>query len=461
MIERIRNLVLLLTPVALTFGIAAFSLKFVKNSKQGSVFAPQKRSTYVQTSPSSPIYRLEEPGKRYDNQSGTIYRTKFRVSKFSAKGRLYRGFGNRGTTETVKLGRAGENWDYTVVPLNDGRVAVFASLGTSPGLRDLGYSIAMFTSRGRLDRRFGERGLLTVRYSRREYRENVFTTESAVAIGRSGIALCGGFVTTSNLKPARAAIKGFGPKGEPLSGFGVGGTVHIDDLFPQADSKNTFCQHAVGGDSIVANLVTTFSKTSIATGVLRITEQGELDRTFGTNSFSELPLVPFGGKLEYPSYKKLLRDRQGRLLFVASLVGETLEYPKPYSVVFRLLPNGGLDPTFDSDGMVELPELAETLVPRSDGSLLIAGLKNMEFRKTRKFRRTEATIPVTMSVNMDGSLDRRWGRRGYRTAKKYESIPTQSITVRGRTYFAGPFVRKRFFPDYPGPPRRFFYVATR
>lgn len=101
------------------------------------------------------------------------------------------------------------------------------------------------------------------------------------------------------------------------------------------------------------------------TFLIRLTPDGRLDRTFAGGAGSVL--LPTAGNAHDT---KLAVDRQGRA-WILALEGETVK-------IVRVLPSGGLDPSFGAAGQVSLPcgvcEGAElTLRPERGGGALIWG----------------------------------------------------------------------------------------
>ena len=105
------------------------------------------------------------------------------------------------------------------------------------------------------------------------------------------------------------------------------------------------------------------------------------------------------------SHQAMVRQPDGKIL----IAGHISAYEKDYKgfVIYRLLPEGGLDPTFGTAGKQTLAVdgNATTLALQEDGKILVAGYvmygPNIDFRISR--------------LHEDGSLDDTFGRRGSRT----------------------------------------------
>lgn len=440
---------------------ASTALRQVQSSAVPALRAV-KPSVFTQATPRSPIFRLEEPGTKYNYNSGTIYRTKFRVTKFTRNGRLVRSFGRRGATKTIKVGRAGENWDYRAVPLRDGRVAVYGGLGgvDEPSVINLGYSITMFRSNGKIDRRFADGGQLVVRYPHSKSRKGAFSADTAVPLGRSGIALCGTiFHTEFGLRVG--AIRVFRKDGQPEPGFGNGGTITLDGAFVGNRFGTSACYAAQGGSSIVGAFGSFRTETPMTFNdsdnqLIRVTSRGNLDRNFGTGGRTIFPRLSFGKGSFSGEVFSMTSDRNGRFLVHNHMYDPDVD---SFAVLYRMNKNGTVDTSFSRDGVAKLPQFANVVAPQADGSVLIGGEATARKKHGSKYETYVA--PTMMSVNENGTSDRRWGRRGYKIFKNYNDPIEQFITVRGRQYFVGPARYRKGGTRYPGPRLPFFYATGR
>ncbi len=468
----------LVSSVTVTAGIAmlvAIALQFAAASDSGAsttlrkvhtstvpALRAVKPSVFTQTTPRSPIYRLEEPGTKYNYDSGSIYRTKFRVTKFTRNGRLVKKFGRRGTTKTIKVGRVGENWDYRVVPLRDGRVAVFGSIGGVTGRTafDLGYSITMFRSTGKIDKRFAKAGQFIVRYKKGNPRRGAFAADAAVPLGRSGIALCGTLFYLESRNQI-GAIRVFRKDGQLDTNFGDGGTLTLNGAFMGNQLGTSACYAARGGNSIVGafesyGVESPMTFNDYDNELIRVTSRGNLDRSFGTGGRTVFPRLPFGKGSFSGEVFSMTSDRKGRFLVHNHLYSPDVD---SFAALYRMNKNGTVDTSFSRDGVVKLPQFANVVAPRADGSLLIGGEATAKKKHGRKYESFVA--PATMSLNENGTSDRRWGKRGYKIFKNYNDPIEQFITVRGRQYFVGPVRYRKGGTRYPGPRLPFFYVKAR
>lgn len=133
--------------------------------------------------------------------------------------------------------------------------------------------------------------------------------------------------------------------GTPYPGFGTKGTVSLPfegvdgnipgAVLPLPNNQLLVAIHALRPENTPAQLV-------------RLNEDGKIDREFGFNSAVEVPLK--GGALFYPS--SLLPLRNGGWLIIGSAVRETGEGQVRDLAVVKQDQHGKMDNTFGQDGVV-------------------------------------------------------------------------------------------------------------
>jgi uncharacterized delta-60 repeat protein len=174
--------------------------------------------------------------------------------------------------------------------------------------------------------------------------------------------------------------------------FGEDGTVQI----AAADA-------AVTGDGKI--LVATTSKpsesaTRTEARVTRLLPDGKTDPSFGVNGHAD---VHFGPRWDYA--EALATTPDGDIL----LAGIMVEYASNYGdearlAVARLKPNGSLDRSFGKNGVKRLRSWGEIVAfdvaPTPSGGILVEGGNDVE--------------TFFWKLKRDGSIDRRFGRAGYR-----------------------------------------------
>jgi uncharacterized delta-60 repeat protein len=183
--------------------------------------------------------------------------------------------------------------------------------------------------------------------------------------------------------------------GAPVSTFGDGGTARLE---PPKGGPTSGAQIAV--DPAGRVLVSTRGKEE--EGFLtRLLADGTIDPRFGQ-----------GGRLDPPGgrWNDLVIDPEGRILLAGSVKGDL--------AVARLMPDGGLDPTFGTFGVARVhlgpptlegfvDETLEQLVVLPDGSLLGAGWATPCAEACR------STSGAVIKLTPDGVLDTSFGEGGY------------------------------------------------
>lgn len=274
------------------------------------------------------------------------------VYRLRSDGRLDRRFGTRGV---AVAGGPGTTVNALVV---DRRRRIVVG-GTS----EQGPVVARFTSRGRLDRDFAGNGVLDGddRGADR-WLQGVIGGAAALPKGRLGLALVraqGGAGTVANV--ARITDSGrldrrFGDRG--LARPEIGGL---------AEGASPTQLAAGPGGTVLAALA-----TAGGAGVTRLRANGERDRRFGNRGETRL-----GPDATVPN--AIVRDRRGRIL-VGGMDGNRT------ALLARVRPSGRLDPSFGRRGLVRghlgrVPRPNRTafssvtaLALQPDGRILAAGV---------------------------------------------------------------------------------------
>jgi uncharacterized delta-60 repeat protein len=232
-----------------------------------------------------------------------------------------------------------------------------------------------------------------------------FDSANALAVQPDGrilaVGLAGGAAGDTELAAARLL-----PDGSLDAGFGVGGRVVIE-----FDAGGEFSDAATGvviqpDGGIVLCGGTLVDDLQGDVAVARLTPAGALDPAFGTSG-----RVVFGTELGGPLYDLVFDcavDPMGRIV-VAGLV--ILSTTNADFLVARLLADGALDPTFDTDGVTTVPfdlggtgvDAARALAIQPDGRIILAGL-------------AEDAVPdyevALARLLVDGSLDPTFGAGG-------------------------------------------------
>jgi uncharacterized delta-60 repeat protein len=181
-------------------------------------------------------------------------------------------------------------------------------------------------------------------------------TGLAVTVLGNGTILLGGF---SELGAFLAELDA---NGNPVPGFGTEG-VAVFDLGTEAQPSGEFFELAVLPDGRILAAGDAFAGTNDQEAVIaRFTASGQLDLSFGNNGIFRSNPTPGEDEIES---MEVLPD--GRIL-AAGLRGESgVETEDSDTWLFRLTPEGQLDPGFGSGG-----EAVASASPESDGAFGLA-----------------------------------------------------------------------------------------
>ncbi|HEY1284815.1 MAG TPA: hypothetical protein VGF04_01885 [Solirubrobacterales bacterium] len=196
-------------------------------------------------------------------------------------------------------------------------------------------------------------------------------TGLAVTVLGNGTILVGGFTEIG------AFLAELDANGNPVMGFGTEG-VAVFDLGTEASPSGEFFDLAVLPDGRIIAAGDGFGGSNDEEAVIaRVTPSGQLDPSFGNGGLFRANPTPGGDEIES---MEVLPD--GRIL-AAGLRGETgIETEDADTWLFRLTPDGRLDPSFGSGGEVFASASPETdgaygLAVQPDGRAVVAGEANV------------------------------------------------------------------------------------
>lgn len=309
------------------------------------------------------------------------------IARLRADGRLDRSFGGDGTVQLDLRG----SFALTAALARDGSLVIggTAPLHSPTRRRARGLLLARYTRNGRLDRDFGEGGVVVADLGPSDY----YSTVRALAIRRDGGILAAG---DSNTYEGRGAVVLFRRDGTLDRGFGKDGIVRL----PQVNTFDSIALLAggtigVGGSNLVRcgkhgcrwNAVT-----------LRLHPDGRRDRSFGRD----------GAVTTHRAYG-VSTARYGKGLLVTSTHHECRgrdatgddKHPCGEAILVRRSADGSLDRSFGRAGTARSSGwnavAASTIAP--DGRIFMTGS-----------RRGRIAVEV---FNADGTRDRDFGIGGF------------------------------------------------
>ena len=301
----------------------------------------------------------------------------------AAPGDLDRSFGNGGFVRTSNgsEGRA-------LALQQNGRIVAVGNWVDGYAIR-----ITRYLRNGDLDPTFGNGGLATVL--------DVGAENGSIHPAAAGIDSLGRIVIAGELEdasvPSDIVVIRVLPGGDLDTSFGDQGMVVLD---PGVRDGAVGLEVRADDSVLVGGHVNEFRQDS-AFVVARIDDQGDLDSDYGDGGMA---VVPFGRR---GTVAAMAVDAMGR-----ATLAEPFPGPDHAVRIIRLTSGGELDDSFSGDGRRDLDlgrgEQALTLAIGKRSRILVGG----EVAERRAPRGSGHTNLVLARLKPDGSLDRRFGRRG-------------------------------------------------
>ncbi|CBE67527.1 MAG: hypothetical protein F9K13_06055 [Candidatus Methylomirabilis oxygeniifera] len=270
---------------------------------------------------------------------------------YAAPGSLDPAFGTAGKV-TTDFGRAGDASAVILQP--DGKLV---ALGTSYVAGNSDFALARYNPDGSLDPTFGTGGTVTTDFG------SPLDFAQALVLQPDGKLVAAG---SANAAAGNSdfALARYNPNGTLDPTFGTGGKVTTD--FGDGDEAHALVLQPDG--KLVAAGYTDTSGSSVF-ALARYNSDGSLDPTFGTGG---TVVTPIGD--DNNSAHALIRQSDGKLV----VAGSTRIAGDYDFALARYNPNGTLDPTFGTGGKVTTDlgspyDSARALVLQPDGKLVVAG----------------------------------------------------------------------------------------
>lgn len=263
----------------------------------------------------------------------------------------------------------------------------FASRGSALALQDDGkillaatvdnginydYGVLRMLPNGTPDSTFGEDGWVLADFG------TSFETANAVGVQPDGKIIVAGRIADGFF--ANFGMARFLPDGQPDLQFGEQGLVSTD--FREEDSAMGIAIQE-DGKIILGGFSSISAKGDFA--LARYHPDGSLDKSFGTGGKVLTDLAGTNDS-DYITCMQLLAD--GRILTAGNANNNNLEFTSDAGIV-RYMPDGQLDPTFGSDGVVIAPLGSKTNVEgvtvAADGKVIICGTSDVVAGENRWF----------------------------------------------------------------------------
>jgi uncharacterized delta-60 repeat protein len=300
------------------------------------------------------------------------------------------GFGTNGTQNTLfnTLDKG-----HRVLQQPDGKILVAGYSNTNPGT----LAMARYLANGNLDPSFDGDGKLTIPFTVNGL--SVSTANHALALQQDGKILVSGDAygaTTIDFTVFR-----FLPNGSLDTGFDTDGKAQVNFGTTNVSTANDIAIDA-SGRIVLAGIATISSKNQFA--VARLLPNGSPDNSFNGNGKQTFPI---GGDADR-AYGLALQSDGKIVLGGTSSNGIISQF-----ALARLLPNGGLDPSFDTDGFMNTGidthgHFCRNVAVQPDGKILAGG--SCYGTANGGFSTNFALIRVLSN----GSLDPSFGTNGKR-----------------------------------------------
>jgi uncharacterized delta-60 repeat protein len=317
----------------------------------GSVFANFDATSFraAAVTPEGKVVAVGWAGQLTEN--GGLIRSRFLVARFLANGSLDPSFSGDGIVVTpMGWGDADAN---DVGVRGDGRIVVVGDALRRTGV----IAVARYLPGGALDPTFGSNGRAFVSAPAGLWEARSVALD---AYGRIIVAARRGLEWSAGGSP-RFAVARLHPRGVIDDTFGTAGIATVD--FGGRPAAPT--EVVVGPDLRIVVGGTAVTPNGDRFALARLLPRGALDPTFDGDGRVLTRFVGGGGSLD-----GLLRQPDGRI------VAGGWDLPGVFALA-RYRPNGTLDPTFGTNGMVRLTEPVdgriEALARQADGKIVAAG----------------------------------------------------------------------------------------
>jgi len=275
-----------------------------------------------------------------------------------------------------------EDYPYSLLLQPDGRLIL--SGYTREGTTNRDFAMARFNLNGSLDPTFGTGGLVSQDFGGREY-------YGVAALQPDGKIIIGGQRATNTYECILARLN---PDGSLDTTFGAPNGYVLTNM----DGSDEFLGVARQSDGKIVAAGSTYVTDNYDMVIARYNDDGGLDTTFAAPNGYRVVSLPFD-----QFTNAMLLQADGSIV----LIGYTNSLGGHDFFLARFTPTGDLDPTFGSGGVVVTQisiyfDHGEGLVQQTDGKLIAVGVSNNSLD----------TDVVVARYNPDGSLDTSFGSNG-------------------------------------------------
>jgi uncharacterized delta-60 repeat protein len=268
------------------------------------------------------------------------------VSRLDAGGLTDQGFGQNGS---FAIDSGGYERIYSMA-LQPGDAKILVAGQTTDMTGTTGAVVYRLNANGSLDNGFGQGGTSRI---------DPVGTAYAVAVQPDGKVLVAGSATVNDT--GNAVVHRLNPNGSPDTGFGQGGRLGLGAGDALALALQPDGKIVIAGDADV-------SATDADAVVHRLNPNGTLDPTFGQSGRVAID----DGGLNVAYAAGLQPD--GKIL----VAGGGIAAGNTDATVYRLNPDGSLDPGFAGDGTLRIDsgvgEVADAIALQGDGQIVVGGV---------------------------------------------------------------------------------------
>jgi uncharacterized delta-60 repeat protein len=347
-------------------------------------------------------------------------RRRMALARYTARGRLDRSFGVGGKALT-SFG-AGNNSEARAAAIQaDGKIVLAGSLRPSNGR--VGFALARYTKRGRLDSSFGQGGKVVTRFGA----GRGVSEASALAIQPdSKVVAVGSWYRSPINGPVRFALARYTSRGRLDPSFGRGGKV-LTTFGPRshASARGVLIQPdgrlVVVGDDLTDTRREGYSAVALA----RYHADGTLDRSFGPDGRVVTKLFEYGANAG-----AAVLERDGKVVVNASDAAR--------SFLVRYSGDGKLDPSFGVGGKaVASRRVLPLLALQRGGKFIVAGSVIARHGRAFYLRRCTQKGDVDSSFGRSGKVFTDFGSPAVANALAVQANgPIVVAGTRGFTDFA-------------------------
>jgi len=318
-----------------------------------------------------------------------------------------------GGVATTPLSKFAYAKDVAVQP--DGKVV---AVGEAPGPENEDFAIVRYLVNGALDPSFGEGGIVILPVGAFGDRAH------AVTIGPGGRIAVVGVAEPPSLRDA-VGVAMLESDGTPEAAFAGDGTTVIQTESGE-DDRGEGVAFQSDGKIVIAD--STGAGGGDGFTLIRLGLDGKPDSSFGGDGVVETP-IPGEGGIEEGRIADVLVQPDGKIVgggYGFDYTGTPPDFVGKFEIA-RYLPNGELDPSFGGGGLagVRLPgedSFGRALGLAADGKLVLGGTYDVSENPLE-----EHEAPALVRFNPNGSLDPSFGSGGIVLEPLGSNIEEESI----------------------------------